>query len=51
MVGDLIKEIDHMEITSTEDYQSAIDKAKPGETMQFFVRRINTGFIVIRIER
>ena len=51
MVGDLIEEIDHIEITSTKDYQSVMDKAKPGEIMQFFVRRINIGVKVIRIER
>jgi serine protease Do len=51
MAGDLIKEINHMEITSTEAYSTAIEKIKSGESINFFIRRMNTGFIVIKMEK
>lgn len=49
MVGDLIKEINHQEILSVKDYQSVIKKIKKGETIQLFIRRMNSGFMVIRM--
>lgn len=51
MVGDLIKEINHKEITSTETYNAVIHKTSEGEPLQFFIRRINAGFMVIRMEK
>jgi serine protease Do len=51
LAGDLIKEINHVEITSTETYRLLIEKIKPGESLNFFIRRMNTGYIVIKVEK
>ena len=51
MIGDLIKEINHEEVASIKEYNDVINQIKSGETIQFFVRRTNAGFIVIRMEK
>jgi len=51
LVGDLIKEINHEEIATVRNYQSAIEKVNPGDPIQIFIRRMNTGFIVIKIDK
>jgi serine protease Do len=47
--GDLIKEINHEEIKSTEDYQAILKKTKVGASLDFFIQRINSGFMVIHV--
>ena len=49
LMGDLIKEINHEEVASTSDYHAMIKKIKAGNPMDFFIRRINSGFMVIQI--
>jgi serine protease Do len=49
LMGDLIKEINHEEVASTGDYHAMIQKIKAGSSMDFFIRRINSGFMVIQI--
>ncbi len=49
MSGDIIREIDHLPVHTEEDYQKAVDKAESGAAMHFFIRRINRGFLVIKV--
>jgi serine protease Do len=51
LLGDLIKEINHMEVSSVKNYQSILDNIKAGESMQLFIRRISAGFVVIKMEK
>lgn len=50
-VGDVIKEINHREIKSQQDYESALADADPKADISMFVRRQNAGFLVIKIPR
>ncbi len=49
MRGDIIKEINHKKIVSVKDYETVIKSIKTGKTIQLFIKRINTGFIVIKL--
>ena len=51
MVGDIIKEINHTAITAEKDYKKMILNIKSGETIQMFIRRMNSGFIVLKFEK
>ncbi|MCF8067824.1 MAG: DegQ family serine endoprotease [Desulfobacterales bacterium] len=51
MTGDIIKEINHENVTNVETYQEAIDKVKDGESINMFIRRANSGFIVIKLTK
>jgi serine protease Do len=49
--GDIIKEINHQNITSVSDYKQAIEKVKKGDTVNIFMKRENSGFIVVKIDK
>jgi serine protease Do len=49
--GDIIKEVNHEAISSVEAYMKAIDNVKAGETIQMFIRRLNVGFMVIKLTK
>ncbi|MBW1696026.1 MAG: DegQ family serine endoprotease [Deltaproteobacteria bacterium] len=51
MVGDVIKEINHISIKNVDDYKEAIAKIDKGETIQMFVKRGKVGFLVIKITK
>lgn len=51
MRGDIIKEINHSAVKSVEDYKEAIGKVKAGETVQMFIRRMSSGFLVIKLTK
>ncbi|MBN1930993.1 MAG: DegQ family serine endoprotease [Desulfobacterales bacterium] len=51
IVGDIIKEINHKAITNVNDYKKIIADIKTGETIQMFIRRMNSGFIVIKLTK
>ncbi len=51
MAGDLIKEINHQPIESIADYTRAIEKTERGEPLQFFIRRAERGFLVIKVTK
>ena len=51
MVGDIIKEVNHTDIKSVDDYVAAIDKVENGGTVQMFIKRINAGFLVIKLTK
>ena len=49
MAGDIVKEINHESIGSVEEFRKTIEGAEEGEPLNLFVRRINRGFMVIKI--
>jgi serine protease Do len=49
--GDIIKEINHLKVLTVSEYMEAIQKIKKGESIQMFIKRINVGFIVIKITK
>jgi serine protease Do len=50
-VHDIIREINHKNITSVSDLNKAIDDIPEGETINLFIRRMNRGFLVIKITK
>jgi S1-C subfamily serine protease len=48
-LGDVIQEINHQEIGTLEDYNRIIAKSVKGETLQFFIMRPASGFVVVKI--
>jgi serine protease Do len=51
MAGDVIKEINHEPIESAEDYTRAIRETEKGKPLQFFIRRAERGFLVIKVTK
>ena len=49
MVGDIIREINHIAISRAEDFEAALRKVKKGETVSMFIQRTNVGFLVIKL--
>jgi len=49
--NDIIKEINHKEIQSVNDYEMIIKKIDAGQTIQIFLKRINRGLLLINIEK
>ncbi|GBC62185.1 peptidase [Desulfonema ishimotonii] len=49
--GDLIREVNHAPVRSVGDYRKAIRKVRSGEPVHLFIRRMNQGFLVIKIIR
>lgn len=50
-VGDVIKEINHREINSADDYRQALKKIDEGADISMFIRRQQVGFLVVKITR
>jgi serine protease Do len=50
-VGDVIKEINHKEVKSLEDYDKAMSKVDKGDPISIFIQRKNVGYQVIKITR
>ena len=50
-VGDIIKEINHQEIETVEDYTAAVQKIKAGESVNLFIWRKNAGFLIIKFNK
>ena len=50
-VHDVIREINHKNITSVSDLNKTIDAIPQGETINLFIRRMNRGFLVIKITK
>jgi serine protease Do len=49
--GDIIKEINHRSINTVDDYEDAIRKVKKGDTVIMLVKRADSGFFVIKLEK
>ena len=50
-VGDIIKEINHEEITTLDDYDNVMEKIEKEDTISIFIQRKNVGYRVIKITR
>lgn len=50
-VGDVIKEINHQNITTVQDLDSVIGKVKAGDAVNMLVWRRNRGFLVINLTK
>ncbi|MDF1591672.1 MAG: DegQ family serine endoprotease [Desulfobacterales bacterium] len=48
-VGDIIKEVNHQAVQTVADYTREIAAVQPGESIQLFIRRMNAGFVVIKL--
>jgi serine protease Do len=48
---DVIREINHKNITSVSDFNKAINEIPEGGTINLFIRRLNRGFLVIKITK
>jgi len=51
MTGDVIKEINHKAIKTEDDYKEAIGSVKKGDAVQMFIKRMNAGFLVIKMTK
>ena len=49
--GDIIREINHKSISSVDDFRNRINEIDSGEDINFFIQRINAGFLVIRMTK
>jgi serine protease Do len=50
-VGDMIKEINHRAIKSVNEYQTVLEQIETGETIHFFIQRLNAGFLVVKLTK
>jgi serine protease Do len=48
-VNDIIKEINHTEVESVNDYQMKINDIDTGQPIQIFLMRINRGYMLVNI--
>ena len=51
MVGDIIKEINHQPIETVKDYKKEIKKLKKGDSILMFIKRINAGYLVVKLTK
>ncbi len=47
--GDIIMEINHQPVENVSDYNELIDDVKDGSAIQMYLRRMNKGFMVVKI--
>lgn len=50
-VGDIIKEVNHQKIKTVTEYKQILNQIKSGEAVNMFIRRINAGFLVIKMTK
>lgn len=49
--GDIIREINHEPISSVKDFQETIGAAKEGDTLYFYVMRMQQGITIIKLKK
>ncbi|MCG6910675.1 MAG: Do family serine endopeptidase [Deltaproteobacteria bacterium] len=49
--GDLIKEVNHVKVTSIKEFRQQVDKVESGESLNLLIRRPRRGFVVITLEK
>jgi len=49
--GDIIKEINHQPVNSKAEYESLISDIDKGETVQFYIKRAQRGYLVIKLSK
>ena len=47
--GDVIKEINHQPVKDVDDYKAIVKKVDDGESLYFYIKRMNKGFMVIKV--
>ncbi len=47
--GDIIKEINHQPVKDVSDYNKIVDDVKKGDAIQMYIRRLNKGYMVVKI--
>ncbi|MCD6584599.1 MAG: DegQ family serine endoprotease [Desulfobacteraceae bacterium] len=47
--GDIIREINHQPVQDVSDYNKIVNDVKKGEAIQMHIRRLNKGFVVVKI--
>ncbi len=50
-VGDIIKEINHQPIKTVKYYKNEIKKLKKGDSIQMFIKRVNVGFVIVKLTK
>ncbi len=50
-IGDIIKGVNRNEISDLSDFDRMIGKVKDGDTIAFLIKRQNSGFLVIKLEK
>ncbi len=50
-IGDIIKDFSRKPVRDVAEYQKIVREIKKGETIRFFIRRMNQGFLVIKLEK
>ncbi len=50
-VGDIIKEINRRSVKNTGDYEAILNQLSSGESVNLFIRRKNTGFLVAKLTK
>ncbi len=51
MSGDIIKEINRRKVENVADFNEVVTAAAEGETLNLFIRRINVGFMVVKLTK
>ncbi|MFP4531082.1 MAG: Do family serine endopeptidase [Desulfobacterales bacterium] len=49
--GDIIKEVNHQPVESVSDYEAIVGEVEEGETLQFYIKRAQRGYIVIKMAK
>jgi len=49
--GDIIKEINRQPVKNTGDYEAILNQLSSGESVNLFIRRKNTGFLVAKLTK
>jgi len=49
--GDIIKEVNHQPVESVSDYEAAVSEVAEGGTLQFYIKRAQRGYIVIKMTK
>jgi len=47
--GDIIIEINHQPVKDISDYNKIVESVKDGEAMQLYIKRLNKGFMVVKL--
>jgi len=50
-IGDIIKEINHKPIETAKDYKNETKQLKKGDSILMFIKRINAGYVVIKLTK
>ncbi len=49
--GDIIREINHKEVNTVSDYKKILSDTKDGDAINLFIKRMNAGFLVIKMTK